>query len=399
MSGIDAVHAGDEKENDPLMTSALDFHFLALLLRNSIALALLAVCACVSSGCTHVAAPVRQYQGISTVASAIAWSRDGKLIAAAEAGVVHVWDAASGEQLAQTSGYLRHGFDYDPTGMDFAPDGRWLAFGGADGVVYLWDWSSDEKRELHGQPRTLRICRFSPDGQLLATASGGLVYPPSLASTTAPVHRIPEHARPQIEPMTIIAFDVQAGGVRSRVDASGMINIALSADAQQFAGTKLNLPAQTKWPLHFNDPEMRSASWAPVELRQTLTDELVRTFPATGFPIVFSPDGKLWTGGQIWDTHTFQLVREGRVGSTVFIDGGRRILDWSSSAARWALPLGDVPPLKYHLVYVDLATGRRRNVGDFRGDGFAAALDNVYGYSPDSRWVVDRQLKLWRVPR
>ena len=348
------------------------------------------------TGCTHEVSPVTKLKGLSGMVHAIARSRDGKYIAAAGEGDVHVWDAQTHEQIAQTDGHARHGADYySHTGLDFSPNDQWLAFGGANGSVILWNFRTGEKLTLVGQSSTVCVVRFSPDGRSLATASGGLGYAQPVPVTTGGARLQRSAFEMVIQPMRVILFDTASGETISDIDASGMLSIVFSDDAALFAGERIKVTPQTSWPLSLNSPEARSAQ---AEVRRTRTGDLLATFEATGLPTAISDDGKLWSGRSIYDIRTGKKLRDVPQGRPIFVDGGRRFLDVQSSSNPHNLwPVATVGWCR--IAYVDVATGWRHDLGRFHGNGFEAALQNVDGYSPDRLWVVDRQMRLWRVPR
>ncbi|MHB8970143.1 MAG: WD40 repeat domain-containing protein [Pirellulaceae bacterium] len=103
--------------------------------------------------------------------SAVVFSADGSLLAVAEgvpygAGAVKLLDVAAGGVIAA---FLE---PQDATlCLTLSPDGKWLAGAGVDGVVRVW--SMDEKKlagEMRGHAGWVRGVAFSADGKLLASA-------------------------------------------------------------------------------------------------------------------------------------------------------------------------------------------------------------------------------------
>jgi WD40 repeat protein/regulator of sirC expression with transglutaminase-like and TPR domain len=107
----------------------------------------------------------------SVIASAIAFSPDGKTLAIATSGEernVSVWDLATNQQL-QT---LASGDVAEVRGLAFSPDGRQIA--GADylgEVVHVWDVASAEKQFTLPAARSTCCVAYSPDGRRLAAVA------------------------------------------------------------------------------------------------------------------------------------------------------------------------------------------------------------------------------------
>jgi WD40 repeat protein len=154
---------------------------------------------------------------------ALAWSPDGKTLAAARA-VISLWDVESGKVIRTLEGHedFVRALTFSPEGrtlasasMDrsirvwnldkgkeayvlkpegfafyadselvtapiplpataaaFSPDGKWLATGGADRIIRLWDAGTGSlKKELKGHRNAVMALAFFPDGSRLLSAA------------------------------------------------------------------------------------------------------------------------------------------------------------------------------------------------------------------------------------
>ena len=99
--------------------------------------------------------------------SSVAFSPDGKRLAAASAGLIELWDLGSRAKVHALRAH--ESFVYD---VAFSPDGRRLATGGYDGTIKLWDPATGEAvLTLYGHTSKVAGLAFSPDGKTLASAS------------------------------------------------------------------------------------------------------------------------------------------------------------------------------------------------------------------------------------
>src|SRR5207244_3786687 len=103
---------------------------------------------------------------------AIAFSPDGRFLAAgSEDNIVWLYDTM---QLLWPARLVEH--VHRVPCLAFAPDGQWLASGAGDGIIILWDPKGKPPKrrgELASKTGWVRVVAFSPDGQSLVMGGGG----------------------------------------------------------------------------------------------------------------------------------------------------------------------------------------------------------------------------------
>jgi hypothetical protein len=101
--------------------------------------------------------------------TSVAFSPDGKRLAASEGRTVRVWDAVTGKEILTLSGH-----EGDVWRVAYSPDGRRLASASQDSSVKVWDAATGElSLILRGHTIDVYGVTFDHDGRRLVTAAGG----------------------------------------------------------------------------------------------------------------------------------------------------------------------------------------------------------------------------------
>jgi len=152
--------------------------------------------------------PLQTFRAHPGLAYTVVFHPDGKHLASAGAdGKAKVWDLTTGEEeFTRSCGAdNEYGTAYS---VAFSPDGRWLA-AGHDGAVNVWDWKTGELRHsLPGHAKKGISVAFSPDGRRLASGSWhGPVMIWDVEKGGQPLHTLSAHRAP----VSALAFSPDGG--------------------------------------------------------------------------------------------------------------------------------------------------------------------------------------------
>jgi WD40 repeat protein len=256
------------------------------------------------------------------------------------------------------------------SGVDFSPDGEWIASVGYDGLFKIWDLQAGHERiSFPPGGGFLYSVAFSPNGKMVASGKYGTVNVWD-AARGQEILTLQEARAPTFSPDSqLLAVGVGREDLRVYEIATSrevfaceartcgrVLGTAFSFDGKWVASAHENRQTVKIWHAVSGDEMLTldhagrtvafsrdgrlfaccKRSPSTLEIRELISGQLVRTFAGTMGQPSFSPDGKWITAGsddgqvKIWDLTTGQprfalRAHTGRVFQTKFSPDGTRV--------------------------------------------------------------------------
>jgi WD40 repeat protein len=255
----------------------------------------------------------------------VAWSRDGKTILSAAIGDgLRLWDTASGRQL--------HAFTFPEQLVyaDFSSDGKLVSWVDREGVVGLFDVNSQREIRKFGDHRGRP--RFSPDGRILSIAGRKTFFWDRV--TAREVSQLTRDA--EMDPPLAVAISPRTDkvvlGFQDHLDMCDLATGKTLWLAQLKSQTQLQVLNISETGVVASDTQVRFVQFSPDgrTVATSHSNQVIRLWDATTgkalpfrvrhparfgslsqvSPTAFSPDGKILASGgndgtvRLWDVGT-----------------------------------------------------------------------------------------------
>jgi WD40 repeat protein/uncharacterized caspase-like protein len=231
--------------------------------------------------------------------NSLAFSPDGKTLVSAGYRSIQLWDIATGQARTLEK------FDIISYSFALSPDGKVVAAGLQDSTIKLWEVATG--RELHtlsGHVDMITSVAFSPDGQTLA--SGGFFNDKSIRLwdvTTGQLIRVLYGATTGV---SSIAFSPNGETLVSTGDVNNGINwwdVASGRELKTIYGHEGFIASVKFSPDGKLIASAGGGEKGAVKLWDVATGRVLQSYPRVSQCVEFSPDGKtLASGGGTFDT-------------------------------------------------------------------------------------------------
>jgi WD40 repeat protein len=325
-----------------------------------------------------------------------AYRPDGQQIAFTSGKHLEIWQAAGTPVITLT----------EPTktvlSVAYSPDGKWLAAGGDDKVIYVWNTQTWQPISLTNNTNSVRSVAFSPDGKWLGagsfdrlitlhpiavTASGALSIglPLTLTGHTGNVNAIafsPDSQRlaSAADDRTVRVWSVKTGKEQTTLTGhtDAVRAVSFSTDGQYLLSGSSDTTVLI-WAIGRSDPQYIDYLTGPTSLINGVD---------------FSPDGRYILGGSgdgsiwIWDRQPPATANYATLNGHT--QGVRRLV-YSPDGSRLASASRDGTVKLWDVVSGQNVMTLPRSGGDL----WSAA------FSPDGKWVAtagaDSTVRLWDI--